>query len=237
MKNTDELYSIQKEIASKAIIADQLSLKELKIIAGADQAFFYESNKSIVRQEKIISAVVILEYPSMKFIDYSYSVMPVDFPYIPGLLSFREAPAIIKAFHVLKNKPDLLVIDGCGINHPRFAGLATHVGVTLNIATIGVAKNLLCGNGEVPMKEGEAHVIKYKNREIGYYLKSKKGCKPLIIAPGHKVSLKTSLWLIKDCIRKHKLPEPTRIAHLCANKIKKFNKSIRKMTKSSYLYT
>jgi deoxyribonuclease V len=223
MKNTEELYLIQKEIASKAIIEDQLSLKELKIIGGADQAFFYES-KNMVRQEKIISAVVILEYPSMKFIDYSHSVMPVDFPYIPGLLSFREAPAIIKAFHVLKNKPDLLVIDGCGINHPRFAGLATHVGVTLNIATIGVAKNLLCGNGEVPMKEGEAHVIKYKNREIGYYLKSKKGCKPLIVAPGHKVSLKTSLWLIKDCIRKHKLPEPTRIAHLCANKIK--NKSI-----------
>lgn len=240
MKNTEELYSIQKEIASNAIIEDKLSLNELNIIAGADQAFFYESKKNtedIVRREKIISAVVVLEYPSMKFIDYSYSVMPVDFPYIPGLLSFREAPAIINAFHVLKNKPDLLVIDGCGINHPRFAGLATHVGVTLNIATIGVAKNLLCGIGEVPMKEGEAHVIKYKDREIGYYLKSKKGCKPLIVAPGHKVSLKTSLWLIKNCIRKHKLPEPTRIAHLCANKIKKFNKSIRKMTKSSYLYT
>ncbi|MCW3142175.1 MAG: endonuclease V, partial [Methanophagales archaeon] len=97
MKNTEELYSIQKEIASNAIIEDKLSLNELNIIAGADQAFFYESKKNtedIVRREKIISAVVVLEYPSMKFIDYSYSVMPVDFPYIPGLLSFREAPAI-----------------------------------------------------------------------------------------------------------------------------------------------
>jgi deoxyribonuclease V len=226
MTATEELYRIQEEIASKAVIEDKLSLKELKLIAGADQAFFYESKNDTEnedRQEKIISAVVVLEYPSMRFIDYSYSVMPVDFPYIPGLLSFREAPAIINAFHALKNKnkPDLLVIDGCGINHPRFAGLATHVGVILDVATIGVAKNLLCGKGEVPGEEGEEHVIKYEGREVGYYLKSQKGCKPIIVAPGHKVSLDTSLKIIKNCLKVHKLPEPTRIAHLYANKIKK----------------
>lgn len=219
--NTAELYHVQEEIASKAIIEDKLSLKELKLVAGADQAFFYESKDEAEDKEKIISAVVVLEYPSMRFIDYSYSVMPVDFPYVPGLLSFREAPAIINAFHSLKKKPDLLVIDGCGINHPRFAGLATHVGVVLNVATIGVAKNILCGNGELPGVEGEERVIKYKGKDIGYYLKSKNGSKPIIVAPGHKVSLETSLKLIKNCIHKHKLPEPTRIAHLCANKIKK----------------
>lgn len=218
---TTELYHIQEGIASKAIIEDKLSLKELKLVAGADQAFFYESKDEAEDNEKIISAVVVLEYPSMRFIDYAYSVMPVDFPYIPGLLSFREAPAIISAFRSLKKKPDLLVIDGCGINHPRFAGLATHVGVVLNVATIGVAKNLLCGNGELPGVDGEERVIKYKGKEIGYYLKSKNGSKPIIVAPGHKVSLKTSLKLIKTCIQKHKLPEPTRIAHLCANKIKR----------------
>lgn len=222
MKNTEQLYRIQREIASRAIIEDKLNVEGLKLVAGADQAFFYElKNEDKDGQEKIVSAVVVLEYPSMKPVTYSYSAMPVDFPYVPGLLSFREAPAIIKAFNALKNKPDLLVIDGGGINHPRFAGLATHVGVTLNIATIGVAKNLLCGNGEVPTKEGEERVIKYKGEHVGYYLKSKKGCKPIIVAPGHKVSLKTSLRLIKNCIRKHKLPEPTRIAHLYANKIKK----------------
>ncbi len=222
MKNTEKLYRIQEEIASKAVIKDELNLKELKLIAGADQAFFYESkSENGIKKEKIISAVVLLEYPSMKFIDYAYSVMPVDFPYIPGLLSFREAPAIINAFHTLKTKPDLLVIDGGGINHPRFAGLATHVGVSLDVATIGVAKSLLCGTGEVPSEEGEARIITYRNRAVGYYLKSKKDCKPIIIAPGHKISLETSLKLIKTCIQKHKLPEPTRIAHLCANKIKR----------------
>ncbi|MGB7531636.1 MAG: endonuclease V [Halobacteriota archaeon] len=222
MKTTEELYRIQEEIASKAIIEDKLNPK-IKLIAGADQAFFSESKDEVEDKEKIISAVVVLEYPSMKFIDYSYSVMPVDFPYIPGLLSFREAPSIINAFHALENttKPDLLVIDGCGINHPRFAGLATHVGVVLDVATVGVAKNILCGSGEVPMTEGEARLIKYKGKEIGYYLKSKKGCRPIIVAPGHKISLQSSLRLIKNCIRKHKLPEPTRMAHLYANKIKK----------------
>ena len=221
MKTTEELYRIQEEIASKAVIVDKLNPR-LKLIAGADQAFFYDSkaeNKS--EEEKIISAVVVLEYPSMKLITYSHSVMPVDFPYIPGLLSFREAPAIITAFRALKIKPDLLVIDGGGINHPRFAGLATHVGVILDVATIGVTKNILCGTGELPDEEGDACIIKYKGKEIAYYLKSRKGSRPIIVAPGHKVSLATSLMLIKNCIRKHKLPEPTRIAHLCANKIKK----------------
>ncbi|MFZ2070605.1 MAG: endonuclease V [Halobacteriota archaeon] len=223
MRNTEELYRIQDEIASKAVIADELNQKELKLIAGTDQAFFYESRAGSARKEEnIIAAVVVLEYPTMEFIAYSYSVMPVDFPYIPGLLSFREAPAIITAFRALKKKPDLLVIDRCGINHPRFAGLATYVGVILDVATIGVTKTSLCGNGsEPPVEEGDASPIIYRGRELAYYLKTKKGCRPIILAPGHKVSLETSLMLIKSCIcNKHKLPEPTRVARLCTNKIK-----------------
>ncbi|MHC1610442.1 MAG: endonuclease V [Candidatus Methanospirareceae archaeon] len=220
MKPTEDLYRIQEEIASRAVIDDRLNLKELKLIGGADQAFFYDS-RSEIKKEKIISAVVLLEYPSMKFIDHAYSVLPVDFPYIPGLLSFREGPAIINAFHTLRSKPDLLVIEGCGINHPRFAGLATHIGVSLDLATIGVTKNLLCGTGGVPNEEGESRMITYRGRAVGYYLRSKKDCKPIIVAPGHKVSLETSLKLIKTCIKKHKLPEPIRIAHLYANKIKR----------------
>jgi deoxyribonuclease V len=216
-ESIEELYRMQAEIAAQAVIADDPNLKDLKLIAGADQAFFYDSGSN----ERIISAVVLLEYPSMKLVEHAYSVMPVDFPYIPGLLSFREAPALLDAFHTLNIKPDLLLIDGGGINHPRFAGLATHVGVTLNMPTIGVTKSRLCGTGELPTEEGEACIIKYQDREVGYYLKSKKGCKPIIVAPGHKVSVETSLKLARNCIRTHKLPEPIRIAHLCANTIKR----------------
>lgn len=228
MKSPKELHRIQEKIASKALIADKVSLEELKVIAGADQAFLFESKAEKNKEEKIISAVVILEYPSMRFLDYSYSVIPVDFPYIPGLLSFREAPAIIEAFHSLKDKeknktpePEILIIDGCGINHPRFAGLATHVGVILDIPTIGVAKNILCGYGETPKEEGEEKPIIYKGKKVGYLFKSKKGCKPIIVAPGHKISLHSSLIIIKNCLYRHKLPEPTRVAHNYVNKIKK----------------
>ena len=231
MRNTPELYRIQEEIASQAVIKDTLSLGELTLIAGVDQAFLYQSKaQNGLKAEKIISALVVLEYPSLKLVEHSYTVMPVDFPYIPGLLSFREAPVIINTYQTLNHKPDLLLIDGCGINHPRFAGLATYVGVILDIATIGVAKNLLCGTGNVPHTEGEACMITYQEREVGYYLKSKKDSKPIIIAPGHNISLNTSLELIRTCIRQHKLPEPLRIAHLYANKVKQ-NLADQKRTK------
>jgi deoxyribonuclease V len=221
MRKIEDLYRIQEEIASKAAIADKLSFEAIRLVAGADQAFLHESKASNgIKTEKIISALVVLEYPSMKLVEHSYAVMPVDFPYVPGLLSFREAPVIIHAYQTLSHKPELLLIDGCGINHPRFAGLATYVGVILDLPTIGVAKSLLCGTGQVPTAEGEACIITYQDKEVGYYHKSKKGCKPIIIAPGHKISLITSLELVKKSIRQHKLPEPLRIAHLYANKIK-----------------
>ncbi|RZN39409.1 MAG: endonuclease V [Methanophagales archaeon ANME-1-THS] len=221
MRNIEDLYRIQEGIASKALVADTLRLDELRLIAGADQAFLYPSKaRDSVEAEKILSALVVLEYPTMRLVEHSYAVMPVDFPYVPGLLSFREAPVIINAYQTLNHTPDLLLIDGCGINHPRFAGLATSVGVALDIPTIGVAKNILCGMGKVPNGEGEACIITYRDRAVGYYLKSKKGCKPIIIAPGHKISLQTSLKLIQTCIRGHKLPEPLRLAHLYAHKIK-----------------
>ncbi len=222
MKNTkrgDALhryYRIQSEIASKAVLKDCTDINRISLVAGADQAFFREEDS-----EKIVSAVVVMKYPSFDVVEHAFSIMHVEFPYIPGLLAFREAPAIISAFNRLKWKPDVLFVDGCGINHPRFAGLATHVGVVLNIPTVGVAKNLLCGKGEVPERVGEASEIVFKGTVVGYFLKSKKNCKPIIVAPGNKISVKTSVELTRRCIRRHKLPEPTRMAHVFANKIKK----------------
>jgi deoxyribonuclease V len=214
---TEELYGIQEDIAARALVIDTFDLDEVALIAGADQAFFLDSGG----EEKIVSAIVLLDYPDLQFLDYAYAVLPVEFPYIPGLLAFREAPALLAAFRKLSIRPDLVVIDGGGINHPRFAGLATHIGVLLDIPTIGVTKKLLCGTGELPTVEGDARVIRYENREVGYYLKSKKGCRPIIVAPGHNVALQTALQLMKACIRRHKLPEPVRIAHLHAITVKR----------------
>lgn len=211
------LYRIQERIAARAVIEDAFDPRELSLIAGADQAFFFDSRG----EEKIISAVVLLDYPALQLLEYAYAVLPVAFPYIPGLLAVREAPALLAAFRKLIPRPDLLVIDGGGINHPRFAGMATYVGVTLDIPTIGVTKKLLCGTGELPTAVGDARVIRYEDREVGYYLKSKKGCRPIIVAPGHNISLQTALQLVKTCLLQHKLPEPVRIAHLCANTLKR----------------
>jgi len=160
MKVDEEMLKIQECIASKAVVEDKFD--ELKVIGGVDQAF---------QDDKIISGLVLLDYDSMEQIDNVYTIMDVDFPYIPGLLSFREAPSIIEAFRKLDKKPEILMVDGCGINHPRFAGLATHIGVELDIPTIGVAKNILCGEFRTkPEKVGEMSEISYKGKIVGAIL-------------------------------------------------------------------
>ncbi|MHC1581775.1 MAG: deoxyribonuclease V [Candidatus Syntropharchaeia archaeon] len=206
----ETLKKIQERIAERVIKEDEF--ERIRFIGGADGAFFRKS---------IISGIVVLSYDSMEVIESVHTIRTVNFPYIPGFLSFREMPGIIDAFSLLERKPDVLMIDGCGINHPRFAGLATHVGVKLDIPTIGVSKNLLCGNCKTPQEVGDARKISFEEKEVGWMLKSKKGCRPIVVAPGHKVSLDSSIKIVKHCLRGYKLPEPTRQAHLYVNKIKR----------------
>jgi len=104
----------------------------------------------------------------------TYSIQPFNYPYIPTFLSFREGPAIVSAFKKLKCPPDILVVDGAGINHPRIAGIATHIGVALDVPTIGVTKKILCGKGEVPLLPGEANSLIYNDQQVGWLLKSEK---------------------------------------------------------------
>ena len=203
------LIQAQEMVASCALVEDQFG--ELKTIAGVDQAFL---------DDKIISGIVILDYETMDIVEKKHSIKDVDFPYISSFLSFREGPAIISAFRSLKTRPDLLMIDGCGINHPRSAGLATHIGVALDMATIGVAKKLLCGTVETPINIGEYSLIILYGQYVGALLLSKKGCNPIIIAPGHKVSLSSTIDIVRYCLRGQKLPDPIRIAHKYVGDIK-----------------
>jgi len=204
------LLETQKVVADRAIIEDKF--ETLKTIAGVDQAFF---------DDNVISGIVVLDYETMDVLGRIHSIEDVDFPYIPTFLSFREGPAIISAFRTLKNKPDLLMVDGCGINHPRRAGLATHVGVVLDVPTIGVTKRLLCGTVDEPMRVGEYNPIILDDQYVGASLLSKKDCNPIYIAPGHRVSLRTTIKIVKHCLRGYKLPEPVRIAHEYAGKVSK----------------
>lgn len=204
MEDTEKYVRIQEGLRKRVLVKDQLP-QRIRTVAGVDQSF---------RGKKVISCIVVLGYPDMRPIEKKFAVLEVDFPYIPGLLTFREGPSILKAYKKLKNKPDILLIDGHGIAHPRGIGIASHIGVVLDKPTIGVAKSRLIGEYEIPERVGEYKELGYNEKVVGFVLKSKENCKPLFISPGHRISLKKSLEVVKNCIKDHKLPEPTRLADM-----------------------
>lgn len=194
----------QEKIRKRVLLKDDFKVP-VRTIGGVDQAFINDT---------VLSCIVVCEYRSLEVKEITCSSMRVRFPYIPGFLAFREGPVIIKTWKKLKVKPDILLVDGNGVIHPRMAGLASHVGVLLNIPTIGIAKSLLCG--EVRGKE-----VFINGKKVGFELITKKGCKPVYVSPGHRVSVNTSVSIVKSCLRGHKLPEPLRLAHVHVQKLKR----------------
>ena len=162
-------------------------------------------------------AVVVLLYPELNIVEVKEIQGKITFPYIPGLLSFRESPLILAACEKLYNIPDLILLDGQGIAHPRRFGLASHVGLFLDLPTIGCAKSILCGQHRPVGEEAGSHAELLDNGElIGAALRTKAGVKPIYVSVGHKIDLASALqWVIK-CCRGYRLPEPTRLAHLAA---------------------
>jgi deoxyribonuclease V len=162
-------------------------------------------------------AVVVLGYPGFSIVEVKVVEGKITFPYIPGLLSFRESPLILAACEKLDNVPDLILIDGQGIAHPRRLGLASHVGLFLDLPTIGCAKSILCGQHRPLGEEAGSHAeLLDKMEVIGAALRTKHGVRPVYVSVGHKIDLASALeWVIK-CCRGYRLPEPTRLAHLAA---------------------
>jgi len=162
-------------------------------------------------------AVVVLQYPELRLVEVKTVNDKLDFPYIPGLLSFRESPLILAACEQLDLTPDLVLVDGQGIAHPRRFGLASHLGLLLNIPTIGCAKSLLCGAHEIPGSEPDSYAeIIDKGEIIGAVLRTKPRVKPVYVSIGHKIDLETAIHWVMNCCRGYRLPEPTRLAHLAA---------------------
>jgi len=164
-----------------------------------------------------VSAVVVLSYPEMEVVQTEVTRGRLDFPYIPGLLSFREAPLMLATFQKLSTSPDLILVDGQGIAHPRRLGIAAHLGLFLEKPTIGCAKSLLCGSHEEPgIEPGDYTLITDRGEPIGAALRTKRGVKPVYVSIGHNIDLKTAVhWTMKSC-RGYRLPEPTRFAHRMA---------------------
>jgi deoxyribonuclease V len=210
-----EATVLQREWALRVVKEDDFPLPQL--IAGMDV-----SNNPRDPQQLIYATVVVLSVPSCEIIEIAHAIEKQPFPYIPGYLGFREFPALYTAYQKLNSKPDLLFVDGHGISHPRGLGIASHIGVLLNIPTIGVAKSLLVGKPATSLgdKPGDTTPIVWRNQVIAMQLRSKLRCNPLIVATGHRVSLQSAVSLVQTYLRGYRLPEPTRQAHLAANRFR-----------------
>ncbi len=199
---------LQLDLAPRVCREGKLSSPRL--IAGADIS---APNPSGLAR----AAVVILTYPEFEIVETKIAEGKPAFPYIPGLLSFRESPLVLAAWQKLSVTPDLLLVDGQGIAHPRRFGIASHLGLLLDIAAIGCAKSRLCGiHGQVSLQAGSYAELKDKGEVIGVALRTKTDAAPVYVSIGHKVDLHSAIeWTIK-CCRNYRLPEPSRLAHLAA---------------------
>jgi len=208
----EEAIAIQEQLRSEIITSDDFK-EPVKYVAGVDMGF--EAEGTISR-----AAVAVLSFPDLQLQETAIARRPTSFPYIPGFLSFREIPAVLNALEKLNTIPDLILCDGQGIAHPRRFGIACHLGLLINMPTIGVAKSLLVGkHEEVPEQKGSWQPLRYRGEIIGAVLRTRTGTKPLYISSGHRVSLPTAIEYVLRCTPKYRLPETTRIADkLASNK-------------------
>lgn len=201
--------ALQTEVARKVVVRDTLG--EVRHIGGVDVGF--EDGGQTTR-----AALVVLTFPELEVVERQLARVPTSFPYVPGLLSFREIPAILQAFEQLVQIPDLLMCDGQGVAHPRRLGIASHLGVWLDLPTIGVAKKRLTGwHDEVADVKGATTALLDKGQRIGTVLRSRVAVKPLYISPGHRVSQESAVRWVMQCLTRYRLPEPTRQAHRLAS--------------------
>ncbi len=199
-----EAIALQRELAPRVETVDRLG--EVRTIAGIDVAF--PGGGALTR-----AAIVVLSYPDLAVIETRVIEEPTRFPYVPGLLSFREAPAGLAALARLSATPDLLMVDGHGIAHPRRLGIACHLGLLAGLPAIGVAKSRLCGRHDEPGEEKGARMpLTDGDAVLGAVLRTRVRVRPVYVSSGHRVGLETAVGLVLACAPRFRLPEPTRLA-------------------------
>jgi deoxyribonuclease V len=186
----------------------------LKTVAAGDVAYGRGDDMTY-------AAFLLFTYPDLTLLESAAAKGRASFPYIPGLLTFREAPILLKAFSRLKARPDLILIDGQGIAHPRFMGIAAHIGLILNLPTIGCAKSRLIGKHEEPaLDRGKTAPLMIGGRTTGMVLRTRAGVKPVYVSPGHKIDMETSVEIVLSACRGYRIPEPLRQAHIFVNQLR-----------------
>lgn len=206
-----EAKVIQQEVRERVSLRDGFSMP-VSTVAGMDVGF--KEKGAITR-----AAVVVLDARTLLPLEETVVEIPTCFPYVPGYLSFRELPALLQAVAQLTIEPDVFLCDGQGIAHPRRLGLASHFGVLLNKPTVGVAKSRLCGTYDEPgLEKGDVSPLMDDQEQLGWVLRSRRAVKPVLISPGHQVSLETTLDLVVQSLIRYRLPEPTRLADKLASR-------------------
>jgi len=204
-----EAIALQEKLRTRVIRQDRL--RRLRYAAGVDVGF--EDAGRVAR-----AAVAVLSFPDLTLVDRSIERAPVGFPYVPGLLSFREIPVVLRALVGLRVLPDVLLCDGQGYAHPRRLGIACHLGVITGAPSIGVAKTLLVGtHAPVPVRRGSHRPLEHRGETVGAALRTRAGVKPVFVSIGHKVSLEHAIEVVLACTRRYRLPETTRWAHRLAS--------------------
>lgn len=207
--NYKEAVQIQQRLQKELILEKPTG--RFRLVAGTDVAYDKKS-------DKLYAGVIIFNLTDMQRVEQATAIGKARFPYIPGLLSFREVPILLKAFSMIKQKPDIIIVDGQGIAHPRGFGLASHLGLILDVPSIGCAKSRLVGEHEpVAKNPGSQSYIKLNDKVVGAVLRTKTNIKPVYVSPGHKIDLASAVDVVLKCCRGYKLPEPTRQAHNLVN--------------------
>jgi deoxyribonuclease V len=213
--STEEAKNIQSKLRTELNFQNQVDPAHVKTIAAADISF----NRY---DDRLYAAVVLLSFPDLKLLEENTHQARATFPYIPGFLSFREIPPLLNIFKELRTVPQVILCDGQGIAHPRGFGLASHLGVLLDVPTIGCAKSLLVGEYQkLSPNKGSMCPLIYKNQQVGLALRTRRGVKPVFISVGHKIRLKEATKIVLQCCTKYRIPEPLRLSHRKVNEIRK----------------
>ena len=208
---TGEAARIQRELAGSLDTRRPLPMERVRLVAGADVSYRRGDGRTY-------AAVAVLTYPDLEVVESRWGSAPATFPYVPGLLAFREAPALLPVLRRLAHVPDAVLIDGHGVAHPRGCGVASHVGLLLGVPTVGVAKSVLVGEYVEPARgRGSRSPLVAEGRVIGEALRTREGVRPVFVSVGHMVDLDSAVRLALSCCRAYRLPEPLRAAHRLTN--------------------
>jgi len=200
-----EAVALQKQFAHEVIREDAFE-RPVKRVAGLDLG-----HSPVTEMSRAV--VAVLSFPELELVESAEAEMPTSFPYVPGLLSFRETPVAIKALEKIASAPDLILVDGQGHAHPRRFGIACHVGLFVDVPTVGVAKSILVGRHEdLPPERGSTAELIHRGEVVGTVLRTKDKVQPVFVSVGHRISLATATELVLRCTTKYRLPEPTRLA-------------------------